>query len=65
MTMIPEFFSNAFETAVARVENIREDGSINWDFVSADLWMDGIINAENEAQMMEYFDDLADMMEGK
>ena len=65
MSMIPEFFSNAFETAVERVENIREDGSINWDFVSADLWMDGIINAENESQMMEYFDDLADMMEGK
>jgi hypothetical protein len=65
MNMIPEYFSNAFAAAVENTDNYREDGSINWDFVSADLWMDGIITVETEKKAMEWFDDLADMIEGK
>ena len=26
--------------AAAIPENIREDGTINWDYVSADVWID-------------------------
>lgn len=65
MNMIPEYFSNAFEAAVENPDNYREDGSVNWDFVSADLWMDGIITVETKKMAMEWFDDLADMIEGK
>ena len=28
------------EAAAALPENIREDETINWDFVCADVWMD-------------------------
>ena len=33
-------FDTAFKKAVVNPENINEDGSINWNFVDADINMD-------------------------
>lgn len=38
--MIKNDVIESFNAAVANDENIREDGSIDWDFVSADMCMD-------------------------
>jgi len=32
--------ARAFNKAVTNHENINDDGSINWDFVDADVYMD-------------------------
>ena len=62
MMMTTTFFA-AFNNAVARAENRNDDGTINWDFVDADLWMDGEINEENKDIAYVWFNDLADEME--
>ena len=31
---------SSFAKAVANPENINEDGSINWNFVDSDIWLD-------------------------
>ena len=45
-SMIKNDVIESFNRAVANDENVRADGSINWDFVSADMSMDlgGIYN---------------------
>lgn len=63
MMMTSEFFES-FNNAVARADNRNEDGSINWDFVDADLWMENVINEENKDIAYVWFNDLADAVEG-
>ena len=36
---IPVAFKRAFNKAVSLVENLYEDGSVNWNYVDADLYM--------------------------
>ena len=50
---------NAVIAAVANPENRNEDGSINWSFVDADLWMDGVITNDNQSVAYEWFDGIA------
>ena len=50
---------NAVIAAVANPENRNEDGSINWNFVDADLWMDGVITTSNQTVAYEWFDGIA------
>ena len=49
----------AIAAAIALVENRNEDGSINWSFVDADLWMDGVITNDNQDVAYEWFDGIA------
>ena len=49
----------AIAAAIALVENRNEDGSINWSFVDADLWMDGVITNDNQTVAYEWFDGIA------
>ena len=37
---IPLKFKQAFNKAVSLVENLYEDGSVNWNYVDADLYME-------------------------
>lgn len=37
---IPAEVARTFNRAVTNVENLYEDGSINWDFVQADFYID-------------------------
>jgi hypothetical protein len=55
---------SAFNDAVARDENIDEDGSMNWDFVSADVFMDVIPNhalIDNGRELQDHIDSLIDV----
>ena len=54
---------NAIIASVANPENRNEDGSINWNFVDADLWMDGVITNENQTEAYEVFNTVADELE--
>jgi hypothetical protein len=40
MTLYIEQHKAAFAKAIANPENINEDGSINWNFVDSDIWLD-------------------------
>ena len=40
MTLYIEQHKAAFTKAIANPENINEDGSINWNFVDSDIWLD-------------------------
>ena len=43
--------------------NLNEDGSINWNFVDAQLWLDNVITNENQIVAYEWFDGIATEME--
>ena len=49
----------AVAAAIALDENRNEDGSVNWNFVDADLWLDGVITSENKTVAYEWFDGIA------
>ena len=60
--------AKAFNRAVTTAENINNDGSINWNFVDADVYMDlADINSDLPANIdyIEQFDYLADCYTGK
>ena len=60
--------AKAFNRAVTTAENINNDGSINWNFVDADCYMDlADINSDLPANIdyIEQFDYLADCYTGK
>ena len=44
-------------------KNLNEDGSINWNFVDADLWLNNVITTENQVVAYEWFDGIATEME--
>jgi len=61
--------AKAFNRAVTTAENINEDGSINWNFVDADCYMDLADNFYMEIpaniNYIEQFNYLADCYTGK
>ena len=40
MLNVEGLMASAFSNAVENPENINEDGTLNWNFVEADVWMD-------------------------
>ena len=61
-SMIKNDVIESFNRAVVNPENINEDGSINWNFVDADMNLDcGYYSA---SYIAECFDVLADNFEG-
>jgi len=55
------------ETIVALVTeptNLFDDGSINWNFVEADLYLTGWDETLGEEQLTEWLDLIADEIEG-
>ncbi|MBT6201757.1 MAG: hypothetical protein HOK57_10080 [Planctomycetaceae bacterium] len=53
---------NAFENAIVRTENINDDGSWNWDFVSADVFMDVPIQRGESGRLQNMIDSLIDWL---
>ena len=53
----------AFKTAIDDPENINKDGSYNWDFVEADMYLDMSLNMFSIAEIHEGMHELIDMME--
>lgn len=43
---------DAFDRSVVRPENVDKAGNINWNFVEADLYLDGLEHTEAELSMM-------------
>ena len=60
--MLDGKFVEAFEAAVNKPENREEDGSVNWNFVDADLCLDGWMDKLG-VNYMAWFEDMADLME--
>ena len=66
---IPKAFQRAFNKAVSLGENLYEDGSVNWNYVDADLFMqfgprDTDINERYLSELhYEMFELLADAYE--
>ena len=61
--MLNTVIKNAIMVATKNPENINEDGSINWNFVDSDLWMDGVITNDNQTEAYEIFNTVADELE--
>ena len=66
MQILPELLT-AFTKAIQNPDNFNEDGSVNWNFVDADCYMDvkpddsPLFNTREEGQAyIEQFDYLAD-----
>jgi len=62
----------AFNKAITNPENFNKDGSVNWNFIDADCYMDvkpddsPLFNTREEGQSyIDQFDYLADVWEGK
>ena len=65
-----DIFARSFNKAVTNSENINKDGSINWNFVDADCYMDlSDINFDltvgSHIDYIDQFNYLADCYTGK
>ncbi|MAZ97349.1 MAG: hypothetical protein CMP53_07500 [Flavobacteriales bacterium] len=58
MNVIPKATARAFNKAVSNSENINQDGSINWNFVDADTYMD--VQPTDDPLFYIHFNKLAD-----
>ena len=55
----------AFDKAINNPENFHEDGSVNWNFIDADVYMDSDAStgAYTQTQYLEKFNDMCDKWE--
>jgi hypothetical protein len=63
--MIYSMLETQMRLAVELEENLNADGSINWDFVDADVYMETGKFFKDRATYDEYFDEVADMIESE
>jgi hypothetical protein len=61
--MIKQDVIDCFNRSVEHVENLNEDGSINWNYVEADMFF-GLKFWYSSEYICECFDALADDWEG-
>ena len=52
------------EVAITNLENINEDGSINWSFVDADLWLHEDANNYSDYAKLLALESYGDFVEG-
>ena len=61
MQTIPKEMMQSFNKAVSLVENLQLDGSVNWNYIDADVYMDmSAKNMLDDAWYMVWFNKLAD-----
>lgn len=58
-------FESSIKNAIANPDNIKEDGSIDWDFVDADVILDLCPTVAEMGTYMVWFNEFADEVEGK
>lgn len=59
-----EELKSAVEKAIPN--NLKEDGSINWDYVDSDIWLDGIGGeVETVPLYNKWFNEIADEIESR
>ena len=56
--MIYSVLESTMRSAIDKDENKKEDGSINWNFVDADAYMDCKNLFRSDADFYEAFDDI-------
>lgn len=64
MQNVQNLIKESFQSAIENPENINKDGSINWNYVEADVWLDvsaevGAVTEEVETELSPLFDNLA------
>ena len=58
---IPKEMMQSFKKAVSLVENLQLDGSVNWNYIDADVYMDmSAKNILDKEWYMVWFNKLAD-----
>ena len=55
----------AFDKAINNAENFNADGTVNWNFIDADVYMDANTYGMTQDEYMEQFDKLANEWENK
>jgi hypothetical protein len=63
--MIFSILEGKMRDAIELEENRNADGSINWNFVDADCYMDLIDFFRSTTDFYEAFNDIAEMIEGE
>tara|TARA_B100000886_G_scaffold274449_1_gene198388 strand:- start:1390 stop:1599 length:210 start_codon:yes stop_codon:yes gene_type:complete len=53
----------AFDKAIDNAENFNADGSVNWNFVDADVYMDANTYGMTQEEYIKQFDELANKWE--
>tara|TARA_B100001057_G_scaffold477457_1_gene546669 strand:- start:652 stop:864 length:213 start_codon:yes stop_codon:yes gene_type:complete len=53
----------AFDKAIVNSENHNTDGSINWNFIDADVYMDANTYGMSQSEYIAKFDTMADEWE--
>ena len=60
--MLDAKFIQAFEKAATNPENIDENNEVNWNYVDADMHLDGSADKIGE-NYLSWFNDMADQFE--
>jgi hypothetical protein len=55
-------FENAFEVAANNPENINNNGSFNWNFIDADLCIDGWMDILGDNLYFKFFDEMINVV---
>ena len=55
----------AFDKAINNAENFNEDGTVNWNFIDADVYMDANTYGMTQEQYLADFEKLANEWENK
>ena len=61
--MIYSVLESTMRLAIDKDENKKEDGSINWNFVDADAYMDCKNLFRSDADFYDAFDDIGDKIQ--
>ena len=63
--MIYSVLESTMRSAIDKDENKKADGSINWNFVDADAYMDCKNLFRSDADFYEAFDDIGDKIQAE
>jgi hypothetical protein len=63
--MIYSVLESTMRSAIDKDENKKEDGSINWNFVDADAYMDCKYLFRSDADFYEAFNDIGDKIQAE
>ena len=55
----------AFDTAINNPEIFNADGSVNWNFIDADVYMDANTYGMTQEEYIKQFDELANKWENQ
>ena len=63
--MIHSLLESYMRDAVTNTENLQKDGSVNWNFVDADCYMDVGHYFKDQKTYLESFNEIAEQIEAE